>query len=336
MDQSVNTNAIEKSYHPRNGMHHGPYYDSSHLNQHLSRQRRLKHLAQISPRQSDTQNLDDQLGLLTENHHPNQLFQALKKYLEINSEVLVPREEKSRWVNPALSDKQRTAISDYSQLVSRRFFRRSSKNRPPLMTTIKATLEEYFDALDAAIFFGSLRDQRTIIFVEKIDGAVEGGEILGECHWSRSGFGEDSTRKFACLIEVSATHGSSHQKDADAHLFDCVASLLHEMLHAYFFIYTCRCAEGCDRAYNTLIGPQGHQQAWQQAALLIEDSTERLLGRRIDMNRFTSLLGDWSSTGLEPAWFFMNPTQYALDPNSLRAGYHFLKQQQEALEKVSK
>jgi hypothetical protein len=76
--------------------------------------------------------------------------------------------------------------------------------------------------------------------------------------------------------------------------------LLHEMLHAMFFIYTCRCEHGCKQRHHHEAGGyhhyiESHHMEWQAAALAIEDADERLrclLGLSVDLARDRSLAYD--------------------------------------------
>jgi hypothetical protein len=76
--------------------------------------------------------------------------------------------------------------------------------------------------------------------------------------------------------------------------------LLHEMLHAIFFIYTCRCQHGCKQRHDHEAGGyhheiESHHMEWQAAALAIEESDEIrrcLLGLSIDLGRGLSMAND--------------------------------------------
>jgi hypothetical protein len=76
--------------------------------------------------------------------------------------------------------------------------------------------------------------------------------------------------------------------------------LLHEMLHAIFFIYTCRCEHGCKQSHEHEAGGyrryiESHHMEWQAAALAIEEADEIrrcLLGLSINLSRGTSIAYD--------------------------------------------
>lgn len=75
--------------------------------------------------------------------------------------------------------------------------------------------------------------------------------------------------------------------------------LLHEMLHAFFAMYCCRCSEQCLERYHQEVG-NGHGRAWQNCAFAIEKASERIFPQMLELGRTQGLVGDWVATGLLP------------------------------------
>lgn len=66
-------------------------------------------------------------------------------------------------------------------------------------------------------------------------------------------------------------------------------SLIHEMLHAVFFIYVCRCDHGCVQEFNEDLRVwSGHSEPWLAGAYAIEQQT------RSSLTRSVASLESWS------------------------------------------
>lgn len=67
-------------------------------------------------------------------------------------------------------------------------------------------------------------------------------------------------------------------------------TLLHEMLHSYFWTYTCRCQSCCGLPGGWSRKGEGqHGYYWQYSALLIEEAAEGFTQRLWDLSRTTSM-----------------------------------------------
>jgi hypothetical protein len=95
----------------------------------------------------------------------------------------------------------------------------------------------------------------------------------------------------------------SIQLDNSKNMYDRIKNylevLLHEMLHAIFFIYTCRCEHGCTQrhSYEAGGGPylESHHLGWQAAAFAVEEADRVgrcLLGLSIEVDRDTNMVYD--------------------------------------------
>jgi hypothetical protein len=103
------------------------------------------------------------------------------------------------------------------------------------------------------------------------------------------------------LIHPTLYRGNSsdpRQRDyLDTRLRNRLGTVLHEMCHAYLKAYSCRsCA-----MHDTCIGPLGHGRAWQILAAKMEEVASVLLGGRVNMGRFPSLLRDLEGHGKVPS-----------------------------------
>ncbi|KAF1831182.1 hypothetical protein BDW02DRAFT_463857, partial [Decorospora gaudefroyi] len=67
-----------------------------------------------------------------------------------------------------------------------------------------------------------------------------------------------------------------------------LGTILHEMCHAFLKAYTCR---SCPM-HDACVGARGHGRAWQVLAAKMEDVASVVLGGKVDMGRFPSLLRD--------------------------------------------
>ena len=77
------------------------------------------------------------------------------------------------------------------------------------------------------------------------------------------------------------------------HIPRYLGTLVHEMLHAFFEIYTCGCIDCCE-GRDDLYG--GHGKLWQAAACAIEKVDRRqFLGLELDFGRTLSLAANIQS-----------------------------------------
>ncbi|TVY27190.1 putative sucrose utilization protein [Lachnellula hyalina] len=81
-------------------------------------------------------------------------------------------------------------------------------------------------------------------------------------------------------------------------------TLLHEMLHAMFRLYQCRCDSGCKRNHEAqrALGSRGHHESWHRAAMCIEKSSYLVLGwRGMDLNRHGAMAAEIYNGRLFPS-----------------------------------
>jgi len=126
---------------------------------------------------------------------------------------------------------------------------------------------------------------------------------------------------FACLIEIKDLSKQADPLSPRLRFKEYIDTLLHEMLHAYFAIYTCATSPACKESCDTLLHRHGHGNAWQDAALVIENATEVKFEERIDMGREIGLVSDWVAQGRMPAENDIDVTQWGFKYDELKA--HF-------------
>lgn len=119
--------------------------------------------------------------------------------------------------------------------------------------------------------------------------------LWGDCTCTNTSGDEDIPDGYACVIRIAMPHETRVPLTGDPPMIHYAETLLHEMLHAYFDVYVCRQHGACNEDYLEMIDRHGHQKSWQEAALIIERSTKRLLGYRFDMERHNGWMADWKS-----------------------------------------
>lgn len=123
-----------------------------------------------------------------------------------------------------------------------------------------------------------------------LDGALAAhvkvdGRSLVDCYGCCS-INKDSVRGYVLLIELDFTKMPSEW------LFRSI--LVHEMLHAYVKLHTCRCSQQC--MANQLVldrnGPRGHGWYWQLLAEAAGALGRALWGAPYDVSRINGTLQD--------------------------------------------
>lgn len=99
------------------------------------------------------------------------------------------------------------------------------------------------------------------------------------------------------LLHPTLYRDNNKPDDLGVRLRNRIGTILHEMCHAFLKAYTCR---SCIM-HEHCVGPRGHGRAWQILAAKVEEVASRLMGGRVDMGRFPSLLHDMDSHGRLPS-----------------------------------
>lgn len=164
---------------------------------------------------------------------------------------------------------------------------------PRAMTNFGYNLETYFTLFDELFFFGSLRGACKLHIQDQVYQNNE--EVWGLCTFP-------TPQEPWCKIYISREPGFFHG------LNGLLSTLLHEMEHAYFQLYSRDdvvnfLRRGIESAWL------GHGAHWQELALNIEITAQQLLGRKFKLGREHSLASDlvtykmdFKSFDIKPEW----------------------------------
>lgn len=166
---------------------------------------------------------------------------------------------------------------------------------PPSGVNDLAVMTAYSQLFNELFFFGSLKDRIHLKFKENIESLDK--ELWGEVvpHGNRKGGlkriwmtvkDPHHDIKSYDLFIYSVAQEFDNRTDR---LLQYISGLLHEMIHIYFNIWTCkkdRCSGGLDR-----LGRTGHGFLWLDVAtaLMIAVKDEKFLNLSLSLNRSHSL-----------------------------------------------
>lgn len=71
----------------------------------------------------------------------------------------------------------------------------------------------------------------------------------------------------------------SHLRDRQSRFFSYIGVVLHEMCHAYFFLY----GHPSQRQSVELVGPKGHGRCWYDVASAVESTSNQVLGMPLNL-----------------------------------------------------
>lgn len=154
-------------------------------------------------------------------------------------------------------------------------------------------LAAYFELFDRLFFFGSLNGLCAITRSPRIsskndfDGRTFYKENMGENNTPGAVFRGD----LICDIIISTQDLPSRYE----RLRRYIGSLLHQMLHAFFQLWTCPRPHCFDKVYTN--GEHRHWRIWQEVAFALEDAARdpSLLNLDLYLNRERLWLRSWSS-----------------------------------------
>jgi hypothetical protein len=124
----------------------------------------------------------------------------------------------------------------------------------------KKMLQQWSVVFDEAFFFGSLLDRIAEIQFTGVEVGMYG-------HYEHSGSG--------LCISLDEERPWQYEGTDEQHM---ICTLVHEMLHAFFDVYGCTCAE-CREVEHPSEGPNGsgHGPNWADSMKLIEDSLQEVV-----------------------------------------------------------
>ena len=136
-------------------------------------------------------------------------------------------------------------------------------------------LRKFFVIFNAVLFNGVLTGyERDLHWYER---RIAGGE-LGYCRLMLPGSELDPRFKLEYPLGPIWILKSGTLRDPTAKIEDYLETLVHEMLHALFFIYACSCKSGCAEKLHDAVYRRwkGHCASWQAAAYAIERASKLL------------------------------------------------------------
>ncbi|CAD6442256.1 1ecf7537-e412-45ee-ba16-503bac678daa [Sclerotinia trifoliorum] len=155
-------------------------------------------------------------------------------------------------------------------------------------------LDLYFSYFNIMIFGGALNTLRCTMKLEEPNAEQKARFVLGTTVDKRTE--KDTTRhNIRCHISVFVRHPApKNEAESVTLLKNYLGTLLHEMIHAFFSIYVCKCNAACRRKALDLeeSGVTGHGTPWLRAARSIERFVRQ--GLRMDIR-----LGREEALGLE-------------------------------------
>jgi hypothetical protein len=171
-------------------------------------------------------------------HTPEQLAGALKDF--VHSWKIFGK-------NYGINRTQRTGISEYKKL---------RKGTSPDHPDAKL-LKKYCLSFNKIFFLGALRN----LAVVQIHGANPTSE--GDCYSHDNSGKVDVPPNSASLIKLFEHKGAYYSNDAL--LKGYLGTLLHEMLHSFLSIYSCRCSQECNDRYKCHVrGTNWYSTVWHR------------------------------------------------------------------------
>jgi hypothetical protein len=166
-------------------------------------------------------------------------------------------------------------------------------------------LEKFFDIFNDVYFNGVLTGYARIMALSSVDMQRRfSGGIEGFCQPIRQGNELDPRfriMKPSVEIAISAAFTGKSIYRIERHLL----VLLHEMIHAIFFIFKCGCDHGCRQktlgGYRDVLWPKYHNLHWQAVAYAIEKADRHngnLLCLNLKVGRELNLASDIHRGGL--------------------------------------
>jgi hypothetical protein len=148
----------------------------------------------------------------------------------------------------------------------------------------------FLNEFDVVFFRGYLAD---LCYVEVLDHM---DHCMGDCetHW-RGGRLRDFKEQRECRIRIKSIKGDTeHDQSSVERLHHYLGILLHECCHAVIDLYSCAACESCrsHQFKDGVLGTKGHGAVFQGLAHFLEDMSEGLLGRRLDLARAVSIAHD--------------------------------------------
>jgi hypothetical protein len=117
---------------------------------------------------------------------------------------------------------------------------------------------------------------------------------IGEYSDRGTGVGKISMRRFNYARNARSYGDLNHL------VMDRLATILHELVHAYLNNYACRCVGNVGSYEEDVSQLEGHGRAWQRMASSIERACPDLIGLPLNLTRFTSIQCSWDELAYWP------------------------------------
>jgi SprT-like family len=164
------------------------------------------------------------------------------------------------------SQRQVTALEQFKNGSVRRRYLKDDK------CSSQEAFSAFLEVFDGLFFFGSLHGRVTFkIVLSLIDCNLSAGTIACPVILS------DGTIERCCEIQIIPINEAN----------TLLSTLLHEMCHAFFLVYSCN-TDGCFLGFKNCSNI-GHGVAWQKVAAAIEACARQKLSRQLDLNRLVGL-----------------------------------------------
>jgi hypothetical protein len=131
-------------------------------------------------------------------------------------------------------------------------------------------IRKFFEIFDDFFFHGVLKGYCTLEIFRDTHHRL-GSKISGYCYTELPGLERDWRYKISRPYPHIAIAVATNKMWPFERISGYMSTLLHEMLHALFTLYTCRCSQGCRQKDDDLEVWGGHHPAWLAAAKAISD-----------------------------------------------------------------
>lgn len=152
----------------------------------------------------------------------------------------------------------------------------------------------FFKEFDKLFFFGSL-DSRVTLNIQWGNPPL----LLGYCKADEEISYNTQVGRVSPHMRAMIVLSKNEGMDRDTRLLEYLATLLHEMCHAFLQLWGCDTGH-CMQDANAG-GPTGHAAAWQDICFAVEKATRKHLKLAIDCNRIVAYALEMEATNGRPS-----------------------------------
>ncbi|CZR65231.1 uncharacterized protein PAC_15131 [Phialocephala subalpina] len=170
---------------------------------------------------------------------------------------------------------------------------RPGGNSQDTRTALQTLAKTYYPIFNKMLFGGLLTDYVANFVaynIEELRKQDSNSEVVLR---DTRGFYQDNTRTIHLNLKPISLSLVATPKQA------YIAALIHEMLHAYFWAYACKCANWCyqDQLLQNTFGKTFHEVAWIPCMVAIARVLGRDLNWRVDLGIALSLEAEEEASG---------------------------------------